>query len=38
VARSLAQSIAGRTPAIDIGPLNARRFAEGKVKTERSVV
>jgi sarcosine oxidase subunit beta len=38
VARLLAQSIAGRKPDLDIEPLNARRFAEGRVKTERSVV
>lgn len=38
VARLLAQSIAGKRPDIDIEPLNVRRFAEGKVKTERSVV
>lgn len=38
VARLLAQSIAGKKPDIDIEPLNVRRFAEGKVKTEQSVV
>jgi len=38
VAKLVAQHIAGREPDIDIGPLNARRFAEGKVKAERSVV
>lgn len=38
VARLLAQSIAGKKPDLDIEPLNVRRFAEGKVKTERSVV
>ncbi|MBM3308309.1 MAG: FAD-binding oxidoreductase [Candidatus Eisenbacteria bacterium] len=38
VTRSLAQSIAGKRPDIDIEPLNLRRFAEGRVKTERSVV
>ncbi len=38
VARLLAQSIAGKKPDIDIEPLNVRRFAEGKVKAEQSVV
>jgi len=38
VAKLVAQEIVGKKPDVDIGPLNLRRYAEGKVKTERSVV
>jgi sarcosine oxidase subunit beta len=34
----VAQVVAGREPALDIERLNARRFADGRVTTERSVV
>ena len=34
----VAQVVAGREPALDIERLNARRFADGRVTTDRSVV
>jgi sarcosine oxidase subunit beta len=34
----VAQAVAGLTPALDIERLNARRFADGEVTTDRSVV
>jgi sarcosine oxidase subunit beta len=34
----MSQAVAGRRPALDIERLNARRFAGGKVTTDRSVV
>jgi hypothetical protein len=34
----VAQAVAGRRPALDIERLNARRFADGQVTTDRSVV
>jgi sarcosine oxidase subunit beta len=38
VAMLLAQAIAGEEPDLDISPLNARRFTEGPVTTDKSVV
>jgi sarcosine oxidase subunit beta len=38
VAMLLAQAVAGEEPELDISPLNARRFTEGPVTTDKSVV